>query len=150
MDLDPRIIEDIYSRTNRYAGLVCLCGRAIESCGFRERACTSNNWSAFSQIGSPNTPDGEPGPMVILELLATSTNSEINVHYERVLEYAKTLNIRHQQNPSTQGSSLNIRDIWVVHLLAQMAPLGRIIDLGHPKSSKRRTKTLCSTSRRFE
>ncbi|RUO95606.1 hypothetical protein BC936DRAFT_143632, partial [Jimgerdemannia flammicorona] len=69
-------------------------------------------------LTAPNTL-GHTQPTTILELLATSTNSELNAHYERALEYAETFNIRHQ------GSSLNTRDIWVVHFTCEDDATGR-------------------------
>lgn len=58
-----------------------------------------------------SAPSKWPGkPTVILELLATSTIRELDEHYERTFEYAKSLN------------KLNIRDIWVVHFTCQDEP----------------------------
>ncbi|RUO95572.1 hypothetical protein BC936DRAFT_143721, partial [Jimgerdemannia flammicorona] len=53
IDLDPRIIEDIYSRTNgcvKHAGLVCLCGRAIDEDlkGYSGASISFESWQSFA------------------------------------------------------------------------------------------------------
>src|SRR6185369_1114258 len=72
-------------------------------------------------LTAPNTRNGDRGPTAILELLATSKDSDLNAHYKRALEYANSLKIRSTQdahrNPNFQP--LNIRDIWVVHFTCE-------------------------------
>ncbi|PKB94544.1 hypothetical protein RhiirA5_438527 [Rhizophagus irregularis] len=57
-------------------------------------------------------PSSWPGkPTVILELLATSTQKELDEHFERTLKYFQLLK-----------RSLCIRDIWTVHFTCEDEP----------------------------
>ncbi|CAB4442950.1 unnamed protein product [Rhizophagus irregularis] len=57
-------------------------------------------------------PSSWPGkPTVILELLATSTQKELDEHFERTLKYSQLLK-----------RSLCIRDIWTVHFTCEDEP----------------------------
>ncbi|CAG8492563.1 318_t:CDS:2 [Paraglomus occultum] len=57
----------------------------------------------------------------VLELLATSTESQLKNHYKCALEYADSLRICSTQNiyRNSNFQFLNIRDIWVIHFTCE-------------------------------
>ena len=62
-------------------------------------------------LTAPDTYSSEPGPTAVLELLTTSTETDLKGHYKRALEYSESLQIRSAQ--------IYVRDIWVVYFTCE-------------------------------